>query len=470
MQSWAAEELKYTNLPDKRLNQRLIKIVEQASAQPEASVPQASGDWANTKATYYFWNSERFSSEDIIDGHRPSTAQRASQEDVILGIQDTSDFNFTHHKGKTWDKGFGQTCSQKYVRGLKVHSTLAVSSQGVPLGILDLQIWTREPNKKPNKKRKKKKSKGSTSLFNKESKRWLRGLVDAELAIPSTNKIVTIADREGDMYELFALVILPNSELLIRANHNRRVNHEMKYLRESISQAPEAGILKVSVPKKDGQPLREATLSIRYGMLTISAPNNLSQGNNRSPITLNVISAVEENFAEGVKPINWLLLTTKEVDNFEDAVSCIRWYTYRWLIERYHYVLKSGCGVEKLQLETAQRIKKALATYALVAWRLLWLTYHGRENPQLKSDTVLEQHEWQSLYCHFHCTSIAPAQPPSLKQAMVWIAKLGGFLGRKNDGEPGVKSLWRGLKRLHDIASTWKLAHSFTSIACESYG
>ena len=164
-------------------------------------------------------------------------------------------------------------------------------------------------------------------MSNKESKRWLRGLVDAELAIPSTNKIVTIADREGDMYELFALERQPNSELLIRANHNRRVNHEMKYLRESISQAPEAGTLKVSVPKKDGQPLREATLSIRYGMLTISAPNNLSQGNNRSPITLNVISAVEENFAEGVKPINWLLLTTKEVDNFEDAVSCIRWYT-----------------------------------------------------------------------------------------------------------------------------------------------
>jgi len=137
----------------------LIKIVEQASAQPEASVPQASGDWANTKATYYFWTSERFSSEEIIDGHRRSTAQRASQEDVILAIQDTSDFNFTHHKGQTWDKGFGQTCSQKYVRGLKVHSTLAVS---VPLGILDLQIWTREPKKK----RKKKKSKGSTSIFN----------------------------------------------------------------------------------------------------------------------------------------------------------------------------------------------------------------------------------------------------------------------------------------------------------------
>jgi hypothetical protein len=466
MQSWAAEELKYTNLPDKRLNQRLIKIVEQASTQPEVSVPQASGNWAQTKATYNFWNSQRFSSEDIIDGHRRSTAQRASQEDVILAIQDTSDFNFTHHKSKTWDKGFGQTCSQKYVRGLKVHSNLAVSSQGVPLGILDWQIWTREPKKKS----KKKKSKSNTSIFHKESKRWLRGLVDAELAIPSTTKIVTIADREGDIYELFALEREPSSELLIRAKHNRRVNHEMKYLRESISGTPEAGKLKVSVPKKDGQPLREATLTIRYGSLSICVPSNCRNRKNQSSISLNVIYAVEENPPEGVKPINWLLLTTLDVDNFEDAVCYLRWYTYRWRIERYHYVLKSGCGIEKLQLQTAERIKKALATYAIVAWRLLWLTYHSRENPQLLSDRVLEQHEWQSLYCHFHCTSIAPVQPPSLNQAMVWIAKLGGFLGRKNDGEPGVKSLWRGLKRLHDIASTWKLAHSSPSIACEICG
>ncbi len=124
--------------------------------------------------------------------------------------QDTSDFNFTHHKSKTWDKGFGQTCSQKYVRGLKVHSTLAVNSQGVPLGILDLQIWTR----KPTKKRKKKKTKGNRSILNKESKRWLRGLVDAELAIRSTTKtkMVTVADPEGDMYELFALPREANSE------------------------------------------------------------------------------------------------------------------------------------------------------------------------------------------------------------------------------------------------------------------
>ena len=138
MQSWAAEELKYTRLPDKRLNQRLFKIVEQALAQPTASVPQASGDWTSTKATYNFWNSERFEYEDILDGHRQKTVERVLPQDLILAIQDTSDFNFTHHKSKTWKQGFGQTCSQPYVTGLKVHSNLAVSSTGIPLGVLDL--------------------------------------------------------------------------------------------------------------------------------------------------------------------------------------------------------------------------------------------------------------------------------------------------------------------------------------------
>ena len=199
MQSWAKEELKNAKLPDKRLNKRLIKIVENLAKQPHASVPQASGDWANTKATYNFWQSSRVEYEEIIDAHQKQTAVRASQEKIILAIQDTSDFNFTHHQAKTWDKGFGMTCSQKYVRGLKVHSIMASSTQGVPLGILDQQIWTRKPQRKKQKK------KTSSSILNKESKRWLTGLVTTELAIPATTTVVTVTDREGDIYELFAL-------------------------------------------------------------------------------------------------------------------------------------------------------------------------------------------------------------------------------------------------------------------------
>ncbi len=178
MQSWAKEELKYANLPDKRLNKRLIKIVENLASQPHASVPQASGDWSNTKATYNFWKSKRFECEDIIDAHQKQSAQRSSSEKIILAIQDTSDFNFTHHPSKTWDKGFGMTCSQKYVRGLKVHSIMASTTQGVPLGILDQQIWTRNPKTK----KKKKNQKANSTILNKESKRWLTGKRDNRIS------------------------------------------------------------------------------------------------------------------------------------------------------------------------------------------------------------------------------------------------------------------------------------------------
>lgn len=301
-------------------------------------------------STYNFWQSPRIEAQDIIEAHQKQTSQRGSSEEIILAIQDTSDFNFTHHQSKTEEQGFGMTCAQKYVRGLKVHSLMASTTQGVPLGILEQQIWTR-----PLKTKKKKNQKTRQSILNKESK---------------------IQDRS---------------------------------------------------------------------------------------VTLNVISVLEEHPNSEFKPIEWLLLTTLEVNHFEQAVRYLRWYTYRWLIERYHYVLKSGCRIEQLQLKTAERIKKALATYTIVAWRLLWLTYQARENPLLPCDTILEKYEWQSLCCHFQGFPLSK-DPPTLQQAIIWIAQLGGFLARRHDGFPGVKTLWRGLQRLYDIASTWKLLHSSKNI------
>lgn len=454
MGSWASEELKYTALPDQRLSKRLIKVVENLARQPHASIPQASGDWANTKATYNLWKSARIEAEDIIEGHRKSTVQRASEQKIVLAIQDTSDFNFTHHQAKTERQGFGMTCAQKYVRGLKVHSLMASTTQGVPLGILEQQIWTRAVKKTKNKNQKTQKS-----VFNKESKRWLTSLVSAELAIPSTTTVVTVTDREGDIYDLFALNREPNSELLIRAKHNRRVNHELKFIKQAMKQVSDAGQLKISVPRQDEKKSRIANLTIRYANFDFPPPINRAKSFKNQSVTLNVISATEENPPPEVKPITWFLLTSLEVNNFEQATCRIRWYTYRWLIERYHYVLKSGCRIEQLQLKTAERIEKALATYSIVAWRLLWLTYQARDNPDLPCDTILEKHEWQSLYCNFYGFPL-PQEPPSIKQVVIWIARLGGFLARNHDGFPGVKTLWRGLQRLHDIASTWKLLHS----------
>lgn len=454
MQSWAARELKGANLGDKRLNRRLVKIVEALCEQPEASLPQACGSWAATKAAYNFFSSKQVSPQEILEAHESFWREQLTSEAVVLAIQDTSDFNFTHHRSKSFAQGFGLTGTQSYVRGLKVHSILGVSVQGVPWGLLHQQVWTRNPASRGQGKHRRQRS-----IHNKESKRWLTGVVAAELGVGSSTTVVTVADREADMYELFALERTANSHLLIRGSHNRRVSQETQYLWNAIKQADPKGEFQLEVTPTPERPSRTAQLTVRSAPLHILPPRNHPQHASLLPVALNVILVAEENPPPNTKAIEWLLLTTLPVESFDDALLYVRWYSFRWLIERYHYVLKSGCRIEQLQLETAERIERALATYTLVAIRLLMLTYHARVHPQIKSDRFFESVEWQSLYCRIHNTPIPPTTPPSLGQVVRWLAALGGFLGRSGDGQPGVKTLWRGLRRLHDIAQTWRLAH-----------
>ena len=395
--------------------------------------------------------------DDIISAHQQSTSTRLEQHQVILAIQDTTGLSFKHHPSKTVEQGFGPISSHPYSLGLKVHSILAASSDGVPLGILDQQSWAREPKQK---KKRKAKQRSNRPLAQKESKRWLAGLVSTELSVPNETMVVSVADAEADIYELFALERSENSELLIRAAQNRRVEHPSHYLQEAIAQCEPAGSMSVEVRAKDGQAERTAELTIRFGQFNLLPPSNRPKTTQLQPVQITVIWAHEQNPSEGCKPISWLLLTTLSVTTLEDALCCVRWYSYRWLIERFHFVLKSGCHIEQLQLESAARILRALATYTIVAWRLLWLTYEARVKPDQSCEIALEGYEWQALFCHTHQCTQLPSNPPSLHQAIRWIAQLGGFLGRKGDREPGVKTIWRGLRRLHDIASTWKLMGS----------
>jgi hypothetical protein len=149
-----------------------------------------------------------------------------------------------------------------------------------------------------------------------------------------------------------------------------------------------------------------------------------------------------------------LLLTTLEVTHFDVACQIIQYYTFRWLIERFHFVLKSGCALEDRQLRSVDRLQRFLALANVVAWRLLWLTYLGRGQPDLPCTVAFEEHEWKALYAFIQRTAIAPNEPPTLQQATLWLAQLGGFLAR-SDGFLGVKVLWRGWLRLIDIAQTW---------------
>lgn len=451
MEKWAAAELQQADLGDARRNKRLIRIVEDLASQPASSVPQACGNIAATTAAYDFWNSPYFQPDDIRNAHIASTIKRIKEHEIVLAIQDTTNIDLTDHPATS---GVGYLDHRKSL-GLKVHSTLTTTADGVPLGIIDQKVWAREPeNLGIAKKRRQRETQ------EKESQRWLDSVNATQQLIPREITVVTMGDSEADIFDLFSLERPENSHLLIRGTHNRKVDHTAKYLHQAIRQTEPCGTLIVSVKRNPQQDARTANLTLRFATLEVLVPVHHIARSQLKPVKLQVILALEENPPSGVQAISWLLLTTLEIKGFEDAARCVRWYTYRWLIERYHYTLKSGCGIEKLQLETARRINMALATFSIVAWRLLWLTYEARFNPDKPCDTILETHEWQSLCATFHQNPIPPKQPPSLREAIRMIATLGGFLGRKGDGEPGVKTIWRGMRRLHDIAATWKLLHS----------
>jgi hypothetical protein len=420
-------------------------LVEDLARRPHTSVPQACEDWAATKAAYRFWGSPVVTAAAIRQAHIDSTLSRLRPLGRILVIQDTTELNFTRHPATV---GLGYL-DHPACWGLKVHSALAVSLEGVPLGLVNQHVWRRDPKEKGKSHR------GSgRPIEEKESRRWLDALGATEQAIPLPTEVITVADREADLYELFALPRRPGSDLLIRSDHRRRVHHEAKFLYEAIRQSPVRGEKELEVHRRPDRAARRAKLWVRWERLEWIAP----AGKRGVPprLELTVLLVEEQGAPAGEKPIAWLLVTTLPVTTLGEAWECARWYGLRWLIERYHYALKSGCQMEDLQLETAERLEKALATYGIVAWRLLWLTYEARRHPQKSCGEILAPHEVEALYWAVHKTPIPSSAPPTLQQSVRWIGQLGGFLARRGDGDPGMKVLWRGLSRLQDIAATWE--------------
>jgi Transposase DNA-binding/Transposase Tn5 dimerisation domain len=450
MTLWAASELHSIDFKDVRLSKRLFRLVDDLAAHPTASIPQACGSWTARKGAYRFLDSKRVTPKAIRSAHQERTLARVGFQTSVLVIQDTTELDFTCHPATT-DLGY---LDHPKHRGLKVHSALAATTDGLPLGLIHQAVWTRDPATLG-----KKHQRAVRDAAEKESQRWLTALSATQDAIPDDIQVITVADREADFYPLFAAERRTGTELLIRAAHNRRVDTHTRLLEEAIAAAPIGGLLTISVPRRDDQPARQATLALRWTSVTFGPPQNAKQRATLPHIAVQVVVAEEVAPPPGVKPLRWVLLTTLVVAGWEDAVQIVRWYRTRWLIERYHFVLKSGCGIEKLQLETAERLQRALAVYCVVAWRLLWLTYQARQEPDEVCTVVLAPHEWQALYCTIHQTPIPPATPPTLRQAVRWIAQLGGFLARTGDGEPGVQTIWRGLRRLEDIAATWLLLH-----------
>jgi len=451
---WATHEFAHAPLSDSRLVHRLISLASDFALQPTASIPQACGSWAKAKAAYRFLDNDAIAPDDLLSSHTQATIQRAADHPIVLCPQDTTTLNYSTHPQT---RGLGPISNNRdKTIGLLLHSTLALTPSGQPLGLLHAQSRARDPRAF----RRSSAQRNRLPRAAKESQKWIDSLTACQTLAaqcPHTT-LVNLADREGDLYDLFAQALAPSAaprvQLLVRAQHNRQVIHPQKYLWDLLAARPVAARLKILVPRKVGQPSRLATLSIRFTPVTLRPPCLKAD---QPPLTLWAVEARETRPPRQTTPVCWRLLTTLPVTCAQEAVEKVRWYALRWPIEVMHKVLKSGCKVEQRQLETAQRLRRVVMVDLVVAWRVLALCRAGRETPEGLASDWLSGQEWRALWCYIHEQKSPPRHPPSVREAVRWIARLGGFLGRRGDGQPGPVVVWRGLHRLKDITATWRL-------------
>lgn len=444
---WVRTELESADFGDKRLNVRLLKIVEKFLTKPQASIPEAMGAWADTKGTYRFINNAKVTPEKILEPHRQKTLRRMEEQPVILAVQDTTDLNFTAHPAT---QGLGTIGSSVNFRGMLVHTTLAFTPERVPLGIIAQHSWVR-----PEEELGKSASRKGRSLEQKESIKWLNSLEAAESLQQQISdvKVISVGDREADIFDLATRARKTKCGVLFRASENRRVEHEERYLWPFLEAQPVAAALEMTLPVKKTKKKRSATVELRFARVRIFAPKE--RRDKEAPVELDAVYVKEINPPPGTPPLSWKLLTTLSVTTVEEALTIVNYYSVRWGIEVFHRILKTGCRIEERQLQTADGLRACLALDSLVAWWILFLTTFGRRAPDLPCDVVFEEYEWKALYCFFHKTRRPPQTPPSLNEAIGMIARIGGFLCRKRDGDPGPTVLWRGLQELSTICSAW---------------
>ena len=447
---WAECEFGGVRLRDERLRKRLLTMARDLYRRPQAQMPEACRSRARTKAAYRFLDHRETTMEILLEPHYQATRERIGQEKIVLAVQDTSSLNYTPHPS-TEDLGpIGARVDG--AMGLLMHDTMAFSVEGTPLGLLDVQCWARDAAEFGKRHRS-----SHLPIEQKESFKWLKSFqrtAEAQHQCPDTT-LVSVGDREADIYELFELALKDprGPKLLVRAQYDRLLTDGQGHVWPMVAGQPLAATQEIQVPRRGSQPARVARVEIRFAPVQFQPPHGKAH---LGSLHLWAVLTEEVDAPAHVKnPLRWMLLTTCAVHNAADAIERIGWYRLRWGIEVYHRTLKSGCKIEDRQLGTANRIETCLAIDLVVAWRIFRLAKLGREIPDVPCTVFFEEFEWKALHTYITKTPVPPAEPPTLRDAMRMVATLGGFLGRKADGEPGPTTLWRGIQHLDGIAATW---------------
>lgn len=454
---WATKEFGGAPLGDARLSERLVDSARRKAEDPgRAFTGVAASDWAAVKGYYRLIDhpdTAAVSLPHLLAPHRERTVRRMQGQRTVLCIQDGTDLDYTHlaECDGLGVIGTNQTGAQS--RGLHLHSVLAVSPTGVPLGVLDAQCHA--PQRRPAADRR---PVATIPITEKDTFCWIAGLrttVAVAEEMPHTH-IITVCDREADFFELFDEQRQhPRVDLLVRAKHNRHLATDPAKLFDAVRQTPLLTAVRLHVPRQSARPKRSkqqarparpgrtADFAVRALRVRVLPPEAHRE---KAPIDLWVIQARERTPPPETKAIEWVLLTTIDSASPDRAVTCLRWYCLRWRIEDWHRVLKSGCRIEAMAHDTAERLTRALAINLVIAWRIMVMTLLGRETPTLPAEVVFSDLEIQVLHAFARKRRLPP--PLLLGDAVRLTARIGGYLARNNDPPPGHQLLWHGYSRL----------------------
>jgi hypothetical protein len=449
------DELNGIHLGDTRRNDRSKLILEALARNPEASINAACDGWGDTVAAYRFFDNTAVTPAEIMRPHREATVRRSRAHPVVLHVQDTTELDFTKHPPKD------ARCLNKAERfGLYTHAHLAVTPDKLNLGVLGLHFFDRAPETLG-----KADERSTLPIEEKESFRWLEGYrLACQLAAdcPET-QIVSVADREADIYDIFVDAQQqtgPRAEFLVRARVER----------STLERDPEAGkaayckvraevasakLLTTQTIELSATPKRQArTAQVEIRALTVQVKPPHERAHLPS-VTLNVVLAEEVGGPGDGTDVSWLLLTSLPIETVAEVLLVIDYYVARWAVEIYFRTLKTGCRVEDIQLETLARLKNCLALNAIVAWRVLHLTYLNRTCPTLPCTAVFTASEWIAVWL-IVAKKPLPLEPPNLAEMMRLVTQLGGYNNRAQEAPAGPLPIWIGLRRMADFAQAWE--------------
>jgi hypothetical protein len=456
VEHWTEREVDETAFKDVRLGRRFAGLLKQIADGMGGSIPFACQDWANTKAAYRFLANERVAEADILRGHFTATRDRFGHcEGPILLLQDTTEFSYQRADmaavgmTKSVNSGRGKAGRWRHhtVCGMLMHTSLAMTLEGLPLGLAAVKFWTRKKFK-GTAQLKKKINPTRVPIEKKESIRWLDNLRQSIQLLGQPERCIHVGDRESDIFELYCLTQELGTHFLVRTCVDRLAGDGDHTITTEMDATSVKGLHHIEV-RNDNGATTKAALEIKFKRITVLPPIGKQK---RYPVlSLTVIIANERDAPKGRKPIEWKLITDLPVRTRSEAIEKINWYAMRWKIEMFHKVLKSGCKAENSKLRTADRLANLMAVLSILSWRILWLTMLNRAAPNASPKLALTDTEIGLLDQLVKDSHNRGCCPGTLAFYLIKLARLGGYLARANDPPPGSIVIWRGLSRLTDI-------------------